>query len=140
MHHAFPHSMPPRDGCQCCNFCFSDRFAPGHCPLHESSVLTGVTAHFRSLLPLDYDWVFIDGPAECDAAPGIAAFFPPPYRCWYTTPTTARIESAQQKLFSFIKREGPFDAVMGFSQVSQSISALFQGLKGYHRVQHWQPR
>ena len=103
-------------------------------------MLTSETAHFRSLLPLDYEWVFIDGPDECDAAPGIAVFFPPPYRCWYTTPTTAKIDAAQHELFSFIQRDGPFNAVIGFSQVSQSISALFIRLKGFHRVQRWQLR
>ena len=98
-------------------------------PCTRSHALTGEPAHFRSLLPLDYEWIFIDGPAECGAAPGVAAFFPPPYHCWYTTPTTAKIDAAQQMMFSFIQREGPFDAVMGFSQVSQSNSAIFLRLK-----------
>lgn len=74
-------------------------------------------AHFRSLLPMNYEWVFIDGPSECDAAPGVAAFYEPPYLCWYTTPTTAKMDSAQKLISSVMERDGPFDAVMGFSQV-----------------------
>ena len=98
------------------------------------------TAHFRSLLPLDYEWTFVDGPAECDAAPGVAAFYPPPYRCWYTTPTTAKVDLAQQVISSIVQRDGPFDAVMGFSQVSRSLSALFARLIRDHRGRPWQPR
>lgn len=76
---------------------------------------------------MDYEWVFVDGPTICEAAPGIAAFYPPPYRCWYTTPTTAKIDSAQRMISSIIQREGPFDAVMGFSQVRGSSSPLDTG-------------
>ena len=92
----------------------------------SSSLLTSATAHFRSLL-VDYEWVFVDGPAKCEAAPGIAAFYPPSYRCWYTTPTTAKVDSAQRLISSIIQREGPFDAVMGFSQVRRSSSPLGTG-------------
>jgi hypothetical protein len=106
----------------------------------ESYILTSTTANFRALLPLDYEWIFVDGPAECDAAPGVAAFYPPPYRCWYTTPTTAKMDLAQQCVSSIIQEVGPFDAVMGFSQVDSSVAVLFLRLTGYHRVQHWQPR
>lgn len=88
------------------------------------SRLTDTPAHFRSLLPLDYEWIFIDGPAECDAAPGVAAFYEPPYLCWYTSPTTAKMDSAHKLISSVIERDGPFDAVMGFSQVSTAIAAF----------------
>ena len=96
------------------------------------SLLTSATAHFRSLL-VDFEWVFVDGPSECEAAPGIAAFYPPPYRCWYTTPTTAKMDSAQQLISSIIEREGPFDAVMDFSQMMASPSTIRHRLIRYHR-------
>ena len=87
---------------------------------------------------MDYEWVFVDGLTECQAAPGIAALYPPPYRCWYTTPTTARVDAAQRMISSVIEREGPFDAVMGFSQVSQVVSATEHRLRGHHRELPWQ--
>ncbi|KAL2050626.1 hypothetical protein ABVK25_009134 [Lepraria finkii] len=97
----------------------------------NAAIFEAQTAHFRSLL-VDFEWVFVDGPTECEAAPGIAAFYPPPYRCWYTTPTTAKVDSAQRLISSIIEREGPFDAVMGFSQVRGSSSTIRHRLIRYH--------
>ncbi|KAL6716014.1 hypothetical protein ACLMJK_006976 [Lecanora helva] len=81
----------------------------------NATIFKAQTAHFRSLL-VDFEWVFVDGPIECQAAPAIAAFYSPPYRCWYTTPTTAKVDAAQRLIATIIERKGPFDAVMGFSQ------------------------
>ncbi|KAI4242033.1 MAG: hypothetical protein L6R40_004260 [Gallowayella cf. fulva] len=98
----------------------------------NAAIFAAQTAHFRSLLPLDYEWIFIDGPAECDAAPGVAAFYEPPYLCWYTSPTTAKMDSAHKLISSVIERDGPFDAVMGFSQgAALAASAILR-----HQIQH----
>ncbi|KAL8804454.1 MAG: hypothetical protein Q9182_002559 [Xanthomendoza sp. 2 TL-2023] len=98
----------------------------------NAAIFAAQTAHFRSLLPLDYEWVFIDGPAECDAAPGVAAFFEPPYLCWYTTPTTAKMDAAHKLVSTAIEQHGPFDAVMGFSQgAALAASAILR-----HQIQH----
>lgn len=75
-----------------------------------------LAACFRKLLPPDYDLVFLDGPATCDAAPGVAALYPGPYRCWYDTPTTSKVQKAHAAVLAFARRAGPFDGVMGFSQ------------------------
>ncbi|KAH7032189.1 serine hydrolase FSH [Macrophomina phaseolina] len=74
------------------------------------------TACFRKLLPLDYEFVFLQGLAECEPAPGVAAFFPGPYRCWYDTPTSTKVKKAHVAVLDYIKAFGPFDGVMGFSQ------------------------
>ncbi|KAL8983027.1 MAG: hypothetical protein Q9205_002617 [Flavoplaca limonia] len=97
----------------------------------NAGVFAAQTVHLRSLLPLDYEWVFIDGLAECDAAPGVAAFFSAPYLCWYTTPTTTKMDLAHQLISSVILNDGPFDAVMGFSQgAALAASAILR-----HQIQ-----
>lgn len=85
---------------------------------------TTTAVHLRSLLPLDYEWVFIDGPAECDVAPGVAAFCSAPYLCWYTTSKATKMDLAPQLISSVILNDDPFDAVMAFSQVSSGASAV----------------
>jgi hypothetical protein len=55
---------------------------------------------------------------ECDPAPGVANVFPKPYLCWYNTPTTIKVAAAQKYVLDYIKKEGPFDGVLGFSQVT----------------------
>ncbi|KAL8646418.1 MAG: hypothetical protein Q9226_006865 [Calogaya cf. arnoldii] len=101
----------------------------------NAGIFAAQTVHLQSLLPADYEWVFIDGPTECDAAPGVAAFFSPPYLCWYTTPTTAKMDFAHHLISSVIERNGPFDAVMGFSQsLDFGIDARkYFGLRGIQR-------
>ena len=76
-----------------------------------------VIASFRSLLPEDYEFVFLDGIVECEAAPGVDGFYPGPYLCWYNTPTTSKVARAHKYVLDFVRANGPFDGVMGFSQV-----------------------
>ena len=77
------------------------------------------TASFRALLPANYEFVFVDAPIRCDPAPGVAAFYPGPYLCWYNTPTTAKVAESHEFVSHIMQEQGPFDAVMGFSQVSR---------------------
>ena len=69
------------------------------------------------MLPDGYEFVFIDGMIECDAAPEIYNVFPGPYLCWYKTPTTRAVGKAHRLVSKVMEEQGPFDAVMGFSQV-----------------------
>ncbi|GME49769.1 hypothetical protein L6R40_004260 [Neofusicoccum parvum] len=82
----------------------------------NSAIFAAQTAHFRSLLPPNYEYVFLPAMQPCEVAEGVAAFYPGPYRCWYDTPTTSNIEKAQALVLRYIKKAGPFDGVMGFSQ------------------------
>lgn len=49
-------------------------------------------------------------------APGIDAFFPGPYFCFYELPTLEEVQDAHDLITETIEEEGPFDAVIGFSQ------------------------
>lgn len=74
-------------------------------------------ASIRATLPSTYDFFFVDGPAVCDAAPSVGEVFAGPYRCWYNTPTMAKVSAAHDFVRGVMEKEGPFDGVMGFSQV-----------------------
>lgn len=69
------------------------------------------------MLPSWYEFIFIDGGYTCNPAPGVEDFYSGPYLCWYNTPTTAKVTEAHGRISSVIENQGPFDAVMGFSQV-----------------------
>ena len=84
-----------------------------------NNALIALAAAFRSLLPSHYDFVFIDGQGTCDPAPGVADVYSGPYLCWYSTPTTSKVAAAHQTISSVVEKQGPFDAVMGFSQVGK---------------------
>ncbi|RMZ80488.1 hypothetical protein DV737_g3017, partial [Chaetothyriales sp. CBS 132003] len=71
---------------------------------------------FRSLLPDHFQYEFFDGEHEYPAAEGCADIFPGPYYAFYPVPTTMDVELAHQYVAEIIEDEGPFDAVMGFSQ------------------------
>ncbi|KUI66655.1 hypothetical protein VM1G_02158 [Cytospora mali] len=76
------------------------------------------TESLRATLPATYEFVFTDGPVDCDAAPGVGDIFTGPYRCWYNTPTTAKVKTAHNFVDQFIKEHGSFD---GGSAVAASM-------------------
>ncbi len=66
--------------------------------------------------------MFVNGPASCDVAPGLEDVLVGPARCWYNTPTTAKVAAAHEAIQEIIERQGPFDGVMGFSQVCKTAT------------------
>lgn len=76
----------------------------------------------RSLLPAHYEYVFIDGEKPYDAPEQVRDFFPGPYLCYHPAPTPSAVLEAQEMVEEALESEGPFDGVIGFSQVSQAIS------------------
>lgn len=80
--------------------------------------ITDCPASFRALLPSSYDFHFVDGDLICDPSPGVDDMYTGPYRCWYDTPTTEKVARAHAQVSAIISDLGPFEMVMGFSQVS----------------------
>jgi hypothetical protein len=72
---------------------------------------------FRALLPSHFSYSFFDGEHDCPAADGVDGIYPAPYLCFYPVPTTGNVADAHGLVWDLIEEEGPFDAVMGFSQV-----------------------
>ncbi|KAI9642735.1 hypothetical protein NHQ30_008466 [Ciborinia camelliae] len=82
----------------------------------SARIFESQTAGFRDLLSEDYDFDFLDAPTICNADPGLKDIYPGPYRCWYKTPTTASMSKIHALIIEYMDMNGPYDAVMGFSQ------------------------
>lgn len=102
----------------------------------EHHVLNRLAGAFRSLLPSWYEFVFIDGGIKCNPAPGVEDFYSEPYLCWYNTPTTAKVTEAHRRVSAIIENDGPFDAVMGFSQVCATISPIISSLSLFYSMSY----
>ncbi|KAB8079389.1 serine hydrolase FSH [Aspergillus leporis] len=75
------------------------------------------TSSFRSYLTdLPITFNFIDGPHPTTPAPGIDLFYPPPYYTFWETDTVPAVLNARTWLLDYISKNGPYDAVMAFSQ------------------------
>ena len=100
-----------------------------------------MTEAFRQLLPDDWEYVFLDGEKEHPPAPGVEKVFPGPYWSYLTDYTTKSMAEQHDYILQIANEEGnetlrslsisfskwltflgPFDAVLGFSQVG--IEAL----------------
>ncbi|KAI1618121.1 serine hydrolase-domain-containing protein [Exophiala viscosa] len=82
----------------------------------NSGIFEAQTEMFRSLLPHHFEYEFFDADHEYPAAEGVGEIFPGPYYAFYPVPTTDNVAGAHQYVQEIIDEEGPFDAVMGFSQ------------------------
>ena len=81
---------------------------------------------------------FIDGELESGAGPGIEGIYESPYYCYHKWPRTMdpadgrSLNEAYEFLYSVIEEEGPFDAILGFSQgATLAYSFLAQHAKKY---------
>ncbi|KIX09417.1 uncharacterized protein Z518_00497 [Rhinocladiella mackenziei CBS 650.93] len=104
--------------------------------LHGMGTNAGIfetqTEIFRNLLPKHLDFEFFDADHEIEAADGVGDIFPGPYTCWYPVPTNTNVQDAHHFVWDVIEQEGPFDAVMGFSQGA----ALAASVILTHRIEH----
>ncbi|OJJ97002.1 hypothetical protein ASPACDRAFT_1859066 [Aspergillus aculeatus ATCC 16872] len=83
----------------------------------SGAIFKSQTAALRSRLSeLSIEWDFVDGFHTTDPAPGVDLFYAPPYYSWYENDTVDEIATCRQRLQQYIKANGPYDAVMTFSQ------------------------
>ncbi|KAI4182055.1 MAG: hypothetical protein L6R41_006235 [Letrouitia leprolyta] len=87
-------------------------------------ILEAQIAPLRAGLSGHHEFVYLAGEVECDAAPGVSNIYPGPYLSYYTLPTTTQVQDAHDLVLDFIDEEGPFDAVIGFSQGAALASSL----------------
>jgi len=84
------------------------------------------TSAFRARLsispPPTFD--FIDAPYPSKAAAGVDLFYSPPYYSFYTTYTLEALHASHAWLLDYIAKNGPYDAVMTFSQGGALIGSL----------------
>lgn len=68
-------------------------------------------------------------------APGVDAVYPGPYMAWFPDPSTESISETLEIIDDIVEDEGPFDGIMGFSQVRLNYTQT-QGLMET-RVAQW---
>ncbi|KAL2157483.1 hypothetical protein VTH06DRAFT_6034 [Thermothelomyces fergusii] len=74
------------------------------------------TAAFRSKLPGNFVFEFLDAPHRAAPAPATDIFFKSDHLGWWLTPTVDNIRSALDGLDEHLKKNGPYDILLGFSQ------------------------
>jgi hypothetical protein len=101
----------------------------------SANIFESQLAAVRASIPGQHDFFFLDGQVEGEPLYGtneekrqttsvyeltfllgIDAFFPGPYYCFYELPTPEEIQDAHDLISETIDEEGPFDAIIGFSQ------------------------
>ncbi|CAG8063108.1 unnamed protein product [Penicillium nalgiovense] len=82
---------------------------------------------FRTKLPDDIEFDFIDGPFKSDAAAGIDIFYNPPYYSFWENDSVDSIRATYDWLTEHIAKNGPYDLALMFSQgcVLGSSALLF---------------
>jgi hypothetical protein len=64
---------------------------------------------------------FVDADLDAEPDPNVAGVYPGPYLAFYPNqPTREDIEGAYERVLEVIESEGPFDGVIGFSQVMRA--------------------
>lgn len=76
------------------------------------------TAKLRSLLPQTYSYEWLDGQYHVVPPKLIRDAYPGPYLSHIESLTTDGMKSAMARLETIIEERGPFDGVMGISEVS----------------------
>lgn len=71
---------------------------------------------FRAKLPTEYTFDFVDAPFHCAPAPGIKVLFESGNYTWWPKATINAIRGAHKWLIDYIEENGPYDAIIGFSQ------------------------
>lgn len=68
-------------------------------------------------LPPHWTFEFVDAPIDCGPGLDIGQVYPGPYYCFFESYTPDRMHDAVEYVREIVEDEGPFDAIIGFSQV-----------------------
>lgn len=82
------------------------------------------TVALRAKLDKAYEFDFVDAPFYCEPAPGIKVLFESGHYAWWPKVTINAIRGAHKWLIDYLEENGPYDAVMGFSQGCSLIGSF----------------
>lgn len=83
----------------------------------NATIFQSKTEKLRSFLPADYSFEWFEGNFTIVPQKELADVFPGPYLTYIDLLSTDRISRALSRIEEFIEDEGPFDGVMGVSEV-----------------------
>ncbi|KAL5342755.1 serine hydrolase FSH [Aspergillus crustosus] len=91
----------------------------------SAAIFRSQTASFRNNLPSSYTFDFTDAPFPSKPAPGIKAIYPnSPTYTWFREPTPSGLRAAHAWVREYARRNGPYDAVCGFSQGCSLVASM----------------
>lgn len=87
----------------------------------NSAIFQAKTEKLRTFLPEEYEYEFFDGDKEVVPQKFLGEVFPGPYLTYISFLTTEEIGNALERIEEYIEEEGPFDGIMGVSEVCSNM-------------------
>ncbi|KAI4166337.1 MAG: hypothetical protein LQ342_000227 [Letrouitia transgressa] len=91
----------------------------------SGAIFSAQTSAFRSKISPDkHTFDFVDAPFDSPPAAGVEAFFKPPNYAFWKGVDPAAVRESHKWLSNLPDRQGPYDALIGFSQGCSLISTF----------------
>ncbi|KAL8723284.1 MAG: hypothetical protein Q9225_000406 [Loekoesia sp. 1 TL-2023] len=90
----------------------------------SAAIFRSQTTLVRDRLSKDFTFDFVDGFLPSDPAAGVDLFYPPPYYSFWNDTSTDSVRKSHAWLLDKIRRDGPYDGVMCFSQGCSLIASF----------------
>ncbi|MCJ1226264.1 hypothetical protein MMC12_002914 [Toensbergia leucococca] len=97
----------------------------------SASIFKSQTSAFRSKLGPDFSFDFVDASFPSTPAAGIDLFYNPPYYAFWNSPAAKDIRASHKWLLEKLRRDGPYDGVVMFSQGCALIASFIL----YHQAE-----
>ncbi|KAI2782381.1 inducible nitrate reductase 2 [Daldinia loculata] len=96
----------------------------------SAEIVKGQLAPLTRELGPRYEFVYLNGVAEIERGPEIAPYYQGPFYSYTTGYTAAEIREALDNLDQFVKENGPFHGVFGFSQGASMAASYLLDYQG----------
>ncbi|EGP86305.1 unnamed protein product [Zymoseptoria tritici ST99CH_1A5] len=88
------------------------------------AIMESQTSTFRAYLPPTWSFDYLEAPCDSEPGPGLKGIYPPPHFCFFDKYNPEELEEAVEYVREVVEADGPYDAIMGFSQ-GASVAAAF---------------
>lgn len=92
------------------------------------SQIAGIASH----LPSTHEFDYLDSPLESSAAQELRDVYPGPYYCFFNQYSSSEIQSAVGFVREIVEEDGPYDAVIGFSQGAAVAAAYISSVSSHY--------
>jgi hypothetical protein len=83
----------------------------------SATIFESQLSRLIAALPPHYTFNFVDAPVECGPGLDVGDVYPGPYHCFFDSYTPERMTDAIEHVREIIEEDGPYDAIIAFSQV-----------------------
>jgi hypothetical protein len=84
----------------------------------SATIFESQLSRLMAALPSHYTFDFVDAPVECGPGLDVGDVYPGPYYCFFDAYTPERMDDAIEHVREIVEEDGPYDAIIAFSQVS----------------------